>query len=132
MEPDHYLFRFGYTWPSELLRIGNRLDLDLLEDSEMIFIGARSNREALEMGGEFAECFIRRLYGVEAYSWKELGFASWIDSDEETLRYARDNSVPTISSNADIESMADVLANHHRKVAQQDGTSNGLTPVRWP
>lgn len=132
MELDLYLFRFGYTWPSELLRVGNRLDLDLLEDSEMIFIGAPTNREALELGGEFAECFIRRLYGVEAYSWKEVGFAAWIESDEESLRYARDNSVPKITSNADIESMADVLANRRKKVSQQDGTSNGLKPVRWP
>jgi len=132
MEPDHYLFRFGYTWPSELLRIGNCLDRDLLEDSEMIFIGAHSNSEALEMGGEFAECFIRRLYGVEAYSWREIGFASWIELDEEILLYARENSVPKITSNADIEPMADVLANRRKNVAQQGGTSNGLPPVRWP
>jgi len=132
MEPAHYLFRFGYTWPSELLRIGNRLDLDLLEDSEMIFIGADSNREVIELGGEFAECFIRRLYGVEAYSWKEVGFASWIESDEEIMRYAKNNSVPKITSKADIESMADVLANRRKNVAQQVGTSNGLKPVRWP
>jgi len=107
---DLHLFRFGFTSPSELAWLDAHPESDLGEFSEAVFIRALSATDAETVGEEFAEAFVRALYGHESYSWRELQFASWIEKDPEIIAWATENHIPCIESPAEIESVAKILS----------------------
>src|SRR6476469_9048926 len=106
MDEHLHLFRFGYTSPSELAWLDAHPESDLGESSQAVFIRAVSASAAETLGEEFAEAFVRALYGQQSYSWRELKFVSWIEEDPEIIRWATENRVPWIESPAQVESVA--------------------------
>lgn len=103
MSGDLHLFRFGYTWPEELAWVDAHPDADVGEASDAVFIRADSREAAEALGEEVAEAYVKRLYGERAYSWREVGFASWIEDDREVLEWAAKAQLPVVESVADIE-----------------------------
>jgi hypothetical protein len=110
MSCDVHLFRFGYTWPEELLRIAAHPEWDLGESSEMVFVRAETPDEAERLGQKVAEAFVRASFGEQSYSWRETGFASWIEDDPEVVAWAIEHHVPILESSAQIEATASELA----------------------
>ena len=76
-----YLYVFGYEDPDER-RSNTEAGTDF-ESSAAVFIVAESAERALEWGREISERFIRLLYNDDSISWKDEGFAAWIEHDPE-------------------------------------------------
>jgi hypothetical protein len=110
---ERYLFCFGYSWPDAIERSARHADADLDEESAMVFVDARTEAEALEIGAAFAEEFVRRLFGPTAYSWRQLAFAHWVESDPSIIRRAED-CTPVIGAAESIAAVAERMANSCR------------------
>jgi hypothetical protein len=106
---DRHLFRFGYSSPDELEWVETHPDHDLGEWSEAVFICAGSTESAAAIGEDVAEAFVRRLYGARSYSWREIGFASWIDDDTEIIEWAEQARLPTLERGADIAAVVEQM-----------------------
>lgn len=114
MSRELYLFRFGYSWPAELAWVEAHPDSDLGEASEALFIRASSSAEAEALGQETAEAFVRALFGRQSYSWRQLGFAFWIEDDPEIIARSKDYNVPILESSAQLGAVAVDMANRHQ------------------
>lgn len=97
-----HLFRFGYTWPNELVFVEANPGADLKEDSSCVFVVGLTEALAADLGELVAEAFVEALYGEDAYSWQAMGFASWIETDADIIAWATDNRVPVCRTDADI------------------------------
>jgi len=82
-----FLFRFGFCTPEQWE--ANEAHGWDDESSEAFFIEAESYEVALAWGCEVAESLTRSLFeiadwGKEVPSWKESGFAYWIEDDPDS------------------------------------------------
>src|SRR3954453_6087930 len=76
-----YLFVFGYgTVETEA---SNDRHGDDCESSQALWIDAASEEQALAWGREIAEQFVR-LTSPTSPSWKQSGYANWIESAPKT------------------------------------------------
>lgn len=73
-----FIYCFGYETPQQA-RNNDRRGWDD-ENSYGLTIEADSEEAAIRWGREVAERFIKLLYRDEAMSWKQLGFADWIEA----------------------------------------------------
>jgi hypothetical protein len=81
-KPRRYLFRLGYESPEDL-RVNEAHNSDF-ESSSAVWIEASDEAAALEWGQQIAEAFVARLFqdaGEPEYSWKQTGFAFWIEQE---------------------------------------------------
>jgi hypothetical protein len=76
-----YLFVFGYESPSE--RESNRTAGTDQESMAMVRILAADEAQAMAWGEEIAERFFSLLHQDSGLSWKQAGFASWIESEPD-------------------------------------------------
>jgi hypothetical protein len=106
---DQYLFRFGYSSPAAIRRSERYPDEDLEESTQMVFIRASSESDALRLGARLAEDFIHLLYGPDSYSWQALNFAHWIETEPSVLEYARHEGIPVLESSTDSYALAERL-----------------------
>lgn len=77
--PKEYLYVFGYEDPIDR-KVNSDVNTDY-ESSEVIRIIADDEQEALMWGREISERFIQYLFKDNEISWKNDGFASWIESN---------------------------------------------------
>ena len=108
--PRLHLFRFGYSRPEDLRRVERHPDEDLAESSEMVFIRAPSESDALRMGSALADAFVQRLFGASAYSWQRLNFAHWIESDPGLVEQALSDNIAILESLSDVCMVAQAMA----------------------
>lgn len=89
-----FLFRFGYE-TAQQHRENHAHGWDD-EDCGAVFIRADSESEALAWGAEVAERFVRELYQrsncAERFSWREAGYACWIEVNDEVA--AEESGIP--------------------------------------
>ena len=78
---DNYLYIFGYEDPSE--RKSNSECGTDFESSGHIRIIATDEEEALDWGRKISERFVKYIHGDDQISWKDDGFASWIEHDPD-------------------------------------------------
>ncbi len=110
---ERYLFRFGYSWPAAIEHVERHPDDDLDEDSAMVFVVALSVEDAIELGSAFAEELVRKLFGPDAYSWRQLAFAHWIESDPEIIRQAEADT-PVVCSPESLVAVAESMSRRWR------------------
>jgi hypothetical protein len=72
-----YLFIFGYEDPAE--RESNDSQGTDYESSGAVRIIAADEKQALSWGREIAERFVATIYRDPTVSWKQLGYAAWIE-----------------------------------------------------
>jgi hypothetical protein len=72
-----YLYCFGYENPLQF-RNNDHYGWDD-EDSQAVLIDAESEEAALRWGQEISERFIKLLFRDEGISWKQLGYANWVE-----------------------------------------------------
>lgn len=107
-----HLFRFGYSRPEDLRRVERHPHEDLAESSEMVFIRASSESDALQMGSALADAFVQRLFGPSAYSWQRLNFAHWIESDPGLVEQALSDNTAILESLSDVSRVAQAMVDH--------------------
>jgi len=73
-----FLYIFGYNTPDQIEAFENYGYDD--EDSESVFIEAKSEAEALAWGREISREFIRRFYGARGLVWDSADYANWIEA----------------------------------------------------
>jgi hypothetical protein len=78
-----YLYNFGYEEPSE--RRSNVEAGTDFESSAAVYVIADNEEQALEWGHEISERFVCLLYRDDRISWKNDGFAAWIEHDPDQL-----------------------------------------------
>ena len=86
---------------------------DLGEISEVVFIRTTSISEAVAWGEAIAEVFVQMRFGQEAYSWRSLEFASWLEENPALIAWAHENEAPILESSREIDTVARQMA--HRK-----------------
>jgi len=96
-----YLYIFGYEFPAQ--RLANQKYGWDDEDSYSFFIVAENTDQAIEWGREVSEAFFNHIYQRsdwkrEIPSWKEIGYAHWIEDDPETISQARRWRCPQITA----------------------------------
>jgi hypothetical protein len=95
-----YLYRFGYEFPAQ--RLANvKYGWDD-ETSYAFFIEAETPEQALEWGREVSEAFCHYVYQESGWkgslpSWKEDGYAHWIEDDSEIIAQAQRERCPQIA-----------------------------------
>ena len=80
----NYLYVFSFCTPTQWINNDKHGWDD--EDSYVLFINAASENDALEWGREISERFVTRLFERSDWdgttpSWREGGFANWIETD---------------------------------------------------
>jgi hypothetical protein len=76
-----YLYRFGFESPRQLRNNDSHGWDD--EDSQGILIEADNEASALAWGQEISERFFQHLFKNESVSWRQLGYANWIEPPGE-------------------------------------------------
>ena len=92
-----YLFLFGYETPAES-ELNDAAGFDD-ESSTGLWIAAASEDEAMAWGRIVAETVVASLFaraGKSSYSWKEQGFAHWLEKDPVRLSAA--SSLPRVTA----------------------------------
>jgi len=92
---EEYLFIFGYESP-ETLRTNEEFGDDF-EESGAVFIRASSEEDALRWGRVIAEEFLKRVFDDRSVSWTERAYASFIESDRDTIARAREFGVEQVT-----------------------------------
>jgi len=96
-----YLYRFGFEAP------GQRLANDKYgwddEASYAFFIEAETAEQAFEWGREISEAFFHYIYLESGWagplpSWKEIGYAHWIEDAPEEIALARRWRCPRVAA----------------------------------
>jgi hypothetical protein len=77
-----YLYRFGFESPRQF-RHNEAHGWDD-EDSQGVFIEANDEASALRWGQEISEQFIKLLFKDNGVSWRELGYAHWIEPPDKS------------------------------------------------
>jgi hypothetical protein len=90
-----FLFVFGYETPAQHRNNAEHGWDD--EDSDSVLIDAPNAEAALTWGREVAERFVRDLRKGPGPSWKDAGFAHWIDPSADAIAKAREAGVPQVS-----------------------------------
>ena len=94
---DQHLFQFGFETPDQH---PNNAEHDWDDqDSAAVWILSDNPKEALLWGEGIAEAYVEWLFsraGRKGYSWREAGFASWIENDPETLKAASLIDIPVV------------------------------------
>ncbi len=76
-----YLFMFGYESPAE--RESNRAAGTDYESTGMLRILAADEEHARAWGEEVAERFFSLLHQDPGLSWRQIGFAAWIEPEPD-------------------------------------------------
>jgi hypothetical protein len=93
MEREH-LFMFGYEDPAE--RESNDTHGTDNESTGAVRIIAADEKQALSWGREIAERFVKTLHQDPTLSWKQLGFAAWIEEHPDDHLRQRRSDIPVV------------------------------------
>jgi hypothetical protein len=77
-----YLYRFGFESPTQFRNNASYGWDD--EDSQGVLIEAGDEAAALAWGQAISERFIQLLFHDDAVSWREMGFANWLEPPGES------------------------------------------------
>lgn len=89
-----FLYIFGYEDPIDR-KVNSEVNTDY-ESSEVIRILAEDEQEALAWGREISEKFIQYLFKDSQISWKNDGFASWIENNPDEYLCKQLESFPIV------------------------------------
>ena len=78
------IFLYGFGYEDKIDMECNRRTGSDYESSTGVFIDAGSEEEALEWGREISEAFVRYEHDDPSVSWRALGYAHWIEHDQES------------------------------------------------
>ena len=73
-----FLYMFGFESPRQF-RNNDLYGWDD-EDCEWLLIDAPDEPSANAWGDEVAERFVKLLYGDDSVSWRQRGYANWLDT----------------------------------------------------
>lgn len=89
-----FLFMFGYESPNE--HESNRTTGSDFESTGLLRIVASDEQHAKAWGEEVAERFVSMLHRDPALSWKQKGYAAWIESEPDEHLRKRWGSLPLV------------------------------------
>jgi hypothetical protein len=89
-----YLFIFGYESPTE--RESNRTLGTDYESTGMVRILAADEVQAKAWGDEIAERFVSLLHQDPALSWRQMGFAAWIEPEPDEQLQQHWDALPLV------------------------------------
>lgn len=100
---DKHLFCFVFETPNQYRHNAERGFDD--EDSAALWIVAATPADALQWGQTVAQAYVDWLFSraqAEGYSWRDAGFANWIEADQNSLSPASLMQSPPVVSVGDM------------------------------